>query len=74
VIEVPSKETSSITIDPEYVHAGSEEDEGSEVPILLRSHRTKGPAVITMEAVMAEVTERQTTRCDPIPCLLRSIL
>jgi len=37
VIEVPSRGTSSLAIDPKPIHAGSEEDEGSEVPLLSRS-------------------------------------
>jgi len=60
-----------LAIDPELVHAGSEEDEGTEVPLLPRSHRTKGPAVVMTEALLGEVTERQTTRGDsssaPVP-------
>ena len=58
VIEVPSRETSSLAIDPEPIHAYSEEDEDSEVPLLLRSCRIKGTAVITMEAFPAEVIVR----------------
>ena len=50
VAEVPSKGISSLAIDPEHVHAGSEEDEGSEICLLLRNHRTNGPVVLTVEA------------------------
>ena len=35
--EVSSQGTSSLAIDPEFAHAGSEEDEGREVPLLPRS-------------------------------------
>ena len=58
MIEVPSGGTSSLAIDPEPVHVGSEENEDSEVPLLSRSHRIKGPAMITMEVLLAEVTGR----------------
>jgi len=43
VIEVPSRGNSSLAIDPEPVHASSKEDEDYEVPLLSRSHGTKGP-------------------------------
>jgi len=66
VAEVPFEGTSSLALDPEPVHAGSEEDEGSKVPLLLRSRRTKGPAVVTVEALPGEVTERQTTGGDSV--------
>jgi len=65
VIKVPSKGTSSLAIDPEPVHAGSEEDEDSEVPLLLRNHRTKGPVVIMTEVLLTEVTGRQTSGGEP---------
>ena len=58
VIEVPSRGTSSLAIDPEHVHAGSEEDEDSEIPLLSRSGRTKGPAVILTKARPTEDTGR----------------
>ena len=45
-------------VDPEPIHAGSEEDEDSEIPLHPRSHRTKGPAVVTIEELSEEVTER----------------
>ena len=71
MIEVSSNGTSSLTIDPELVHAGSEEDEDPEVPLLSRSRRTKGPAVVMTEALPGKITERQTTRGDsssaPVP-------
>ena len=56
--EVPSKRTSSLAIDPEHVHVGSEGDEGFEVPLLSRSRRTKGLTVITVEALPGEITEK----------------
>ena len=58
VAEVPSKATSSSTIDLEPIHAGSEGVEGSEVPLLLRSHRFKGSVVVTAEALPGGVTGR----------------
>jgi len=58
VAEVPSKGTSSSTIDLEPVDAGSEGDEGSEVPLLLRSHRFKGPVVVIAAALPGGVTGR----------------
>ena len=60
MIEVPSRGTSLLAIDAEPIHAGSEEDKGSKVPLLSRSHRTKGHAVITTEALPMEVIEGQT--------------
>ena len=62
--EVPSKGTSSSAIDPELAHTVSKGDVGSEVPLLLRSRRTKGPAVVTTEALLGGVTKRQTTGGD----------
>jgi len=66
VAEVPSKGTSSLDVDPEPVHVSSKGDEGSEVPLLSRSHRTKGPTVVMAEALPGEVTKRQTTRGDSL--------
>ena len=54
-----------MAIDPEPVHAGLL-DEDSEVPLLSRSHRIKGPVLITMEARLTEVTRRQTSIEEPI--------
>ena len=56
MIEVPSRGTSLLAIDAEPIHAGFEEDEGSEAPLLSRSHQTKSSAVIMMEALLVEVT------------------
>jgi len=56
VIEVSSRGTSSLVIDPEPVHAYSKEDENSEVPLLSRSLRTKGSTVITMKVLPVEVS------------------
>ena len=64
--EVPSKGTSSLDVDPEPVHVSSKGDEGSKVPLLSRSHRTKGPTVVMAEALPGEVTKRQTTRGDSL--------
>jgi len=47
--EIPSQGTSFLATDRELVHAGSEEDEGPNVPLLPRSRRTKGPAVVITE-------------------------
>ena len=66
MIEVPSRGTSSLAIDREPVNAGFDENEDSEVPLLSRSHRTKGPAVIMMEARLTEVTRKQTSREGPV--------
>ena len=67
VIEVPFRGTSSLAMDPEPNHAGSEEDEGSEVPLLSRSCRTKGPTVITTKALSMEVMGGQTSGGKPVP-------
>ena len=58
LIEVPSWGTSSLAIDPGPVQTCSEEDEDSEVPLLLRSRRTKGPPVITTETMPTKITRR----------------
>jgi len=49
VAEAPSKGTSTSRVEPEPTYVGSEEDEDSEIPLRPRSHRTKGPAVVTIE-------------------------
>jgi len=71
VTKVPFKKTSSLALDPELVHEGFEEDEFPVVPLLSRSCQTKGPAVVMTEALLGEVTERQTTGGDsssaPVP-------
>ena len=59
-----------MAIDPELVHAGSEEDEDPEVLLLSRSHRTKGHAVVMTETLSGEVTERQTTGGDSLSALV----
>jgi len=46
----------SLSIDPEPVHASSEEEESSEILLLPRSRRTKGPAVVTTETLLEEAT------------------
>jgi len=66
VIKVSSEGTSSLAIDPEPVHEGSKEDEDSEIPLLSRSHRTKGPAVISTEVLPVELTGRQTSGGEPV--------
>ena len=53
-----------MAIDPESVQASSP-DEDLVVPLLSRSYRTKGLAVITTEAGPMEVTRRQTSRGEP---------
>jgi len=71
VNEVPSQKTSLLAIDPELIHAGSKENEGPEVPLLLQSRRTKGPAVVMTEISPGKVKKRQTTGGDssfaPVP-------
>ena len=66
VAKVPSKGTSSLAVYPEPVHASSKVDEGPKVPLLPRSRRIKSPAVVTTEALLGGVTERQTTGGDSV--------
>ena len=66
MIEVPSRKTFSMAIDPESVHAGSEKDEDCEVPLLSRSCQKKGPAMIMTYTLPAEVTGRQTSGWEPV--------
>jgi len=60
--EVPSKGTSTSGVEPEPTHVGSEEDEGSEIPLRPRSRRTTGPAAVTVEELSEEIVEKQVTR------------
>ena len=70
--EDPSKEIFSLAVDTENIHASFKKDESSEVPLLLRSHRTKGPVVVTAEALLEKVIERQSTRGDSVSILVRT--
>ena len=74
--EVPSKGISTSIVNLEPIHAGSEEDEDFEIPRHPRSHRTKGPAVVTVEKLLKEVIERQTTGDEsvsaPMPAKIAS--
>jgi len=54
-------------VDPELVHASSEEDEDSEIPLHPRSRQFKGLAVITAEKLPEGVTKRQATGADSMP-------
>ena len=56
VAEAPSKKTSTSRVDHEPIHAGFEEDEDSGISLRLRSHQTKGLAVIKIEKLSEEVT------------------
>ena len=57
--EAPFKETSTSGVEPEPVHAGSEEDEDSKILLHLRSHLTRGLAIVTVEELLEETAERQ---------------
>ena len=37
------------------------------IPLHLRSHRIRGPAVVTIEKLSRETTERQVTKYEPLP-------
>ena len=63
--EAPSKRTSTSGVDPEPIYAGSEEDEDYEIPLHLRSRRSS--AVVTIEKLLEEAAERQTTRDESVP-------
>ena len=54
----------------EPTHSSSEEDEDSEIPLRLRSRRTKVPAVITVEGLLEEAVERQVTGDESVPTLV----
>ena len=41
-------------VDPEPIHAGSEENEDSKIPLHPRSHQTKGPIVVMVEELSEE--------------------
>ena len=73
VIEVLSRKTSVLAIDPESIHAGSKKDEYSEVPLFLRSRLTKGPTVITTEALPVKVTGRQASRGKPVSLSIEAV-
>jgi len=52
IAEAPLKGTSMSRVKPEPTHAGSEEDEDSEIPLCPRSHRTKGSAVVSVRELL----------------------
>ena len=73
MVKVLSKGISSSVVDPEPVHVGSEKDEGPKVPLLPRSCRSKGPAVVTAEALPGgsqKYKSLEAIMCQP-RCLLR---
>ena len=64
--ETPSKGISTLVVDPEPIHAGSEENENSEIPLHPRSYQRKDPAVVTVEELSEEVIERKVTGGDSV--------
>ena len=68
--EAPSKETSTSGVEPKPTHSGSEENEDFEILLHVRSRRTRGPAVVTVEVLLGETTEMQVTRDEPLPALV----
>ena len=63
--EAPSKGISMSIVDPEPIHAGSEEDEDFNIPLHLRSRQTKGPVVVTVEELSEEAIEKQADESMP---------
>ena len=70
VAEASSKGTSTLEVDPEPIHAGSKEDEYSEILLCLNSRQTNGPVVVKVEDLSEKVTERQTTGDESVPTLV----
>ena len=59
--EAPTKGTSTSGVDPKPVHIGSNKNEDSEIPLCLRIHWTKGPAVVMVEKLKDTAAKRKVT-------------